>query len=458
MKKIISLLFLMFLIFTLVGCGTDNELNQKLIDLTNALNDAEDRLGQLEEDLQSSDQLISDLQDDLTKAKNDNQTLSNKVSGLQSDKGKMQKEIDELKEESSAMSGNVNVYLASKYYLVVGETFQLFYRSIIQAVNPYNYYIKLTGNVGKSYPRYYELTPTAAGNQTLKVEVCDNMGNVLGSDTTTLIINTTPTSSKSRNILCVGDSNTAGGVWISKGLALYNANKSSGAGAINLLGTHTSSSVKHEGYSGWQWSTFFTGDGSSTVSQSYPYGPTPFKSTTTTSGISFSEYCTRNSYSGIDEIYVMLTWNGVGGRMKEWSLNETMFTYIKKFVDQFHEDYPNAKITLMGIFMPSVQGGLSDYYAINVSYGDNYGQFVTAMNYNQTLEAFAMQSAYSSFVRYVDVAGQFDVENNMPTATKKVNDENTTTETIGANMGIHASTNGYNQIGHVFYRMLSTNW
>ena len=37
------------------------------------------------------------------------------------------------------------ISLAKYYYLVVGDTFQLFYRSVVQAVDPYGYYIKLTG-------------------------------------------------------------------------------------------------------------------------------------------------------------------------------------------------------------------------------------------------------------------------------------------------------------------------
>ena len=33
--------------------------------------------------------------------------------------------------------------LSEKYYLVVGDRFELFYRGVIQAVNPYNYHINL---------------------------------------------------------------------------------------------------------------------------------------------------------------------------------------------------------------------------------------------------------------------------------------------------------------------------
>lgn len=437
MSKKLYFGFVLFLVialsFVLAACKGSND--DELISLKEALSGLEDDVTLLQIQVE-----------ELENSKSKDQSV---IKGLRE---RLQETEDELKEQKALISkfeqvrGEIKVHLADEYYLVVGDTFQLFYRSVVQAVDPYGYYIKLTGTIGHQYNRYYEFTPTKTGTYDLKLEVCDNNGVVYGSDTTKLIVsNNTVSNASTKNILCVGDSLTSGGGWTKQGYTKY----TNAGGKINLLGTVTSSGVKHEGYGGWQWMTFFTGD-SSSGKQS------PFKSTSASTTISFKDYCKKNGYSGIDECYILLTWNGIGGRMRTFSFEDDIGKYAKMFIDQLHSDYPNCKITLLGIPCPSVNAGLGAYYNINVSYADNYAQFVTAQNYNDFLEEFCNDENYSSFMRFVDVKGQFDSEYNMPTEAKKVNTENTTTEPVGNAMGMHPSTNGYNQIGDAFYRALMT--
>ena len=425
---IITLVFI--LSFALIGC---KESNNELIDLKDALSGLDDEV-----------ELLKIQIEELEKAqKKDKSIITSLRENLEATEAELRSQKELIAQLESA-NGNVTVHLAEKYYLVVGDTFQLFYRSIVQAVNPYGYYIKLTGTVGHQYNRYFEFVPTKTGSYELKLEVCDNNGAVYGSGTTTLVVNEkTISNASTKNILCVGDSLTAGGVWVKQGSTRY----TSSGGKLNLLGTITSSGVKHEGIGGWQWSTFVSGDASTGKAS-------PFKSTSASTRISFKDYCSKNGYSGIDECYILLTWNGVGGRMRTFSFDDEIGKYAKIFIDQLHSDYPNCKITLLGIPCPSVNAGLGAYYTINISYGDNYAQFVTAQNYNDFLEEWCKDPAYSSFMRFVDVKGQFDSEYNMPTESKKVNTQNTATEQVGNSMGMHPTTNGYNQIGDAFYRAL----
>ena len=53
------------------------------------------------------------------------------------------------------MNNKIRVILPDKYDLVVGDTFQLFYRSIIEAPNPYVYAIVAECEKGKNFPRYH---------------------------------------------------------------------------------------------------------------------------------------------------------------------------------------------------------------------------------------------------------------------------------------------------------------
>ena len=68
----------------------------------------------------------------------------------------------------------------------MGDTFQLFYRGIIEAPNPYVYSIVSVCEKGENFPRYFEYTPQEEGKHLLTVSVYDANRNLLGSANTTL--------------------------------------------------------------------------------------------------------------------------------------------------------------------------------------------------------------------------------------------------------------------------------
>ena len=173
--------------------------------------------------------------------------------------------------------------------VVVGDTFQLFYRSVIQAQDPYGYYIRVTGDKGHTFNRYYEFKPETTGTYNLKIEVLDDNGVLLGSDTTKLLV-VSNTTTRNKKILVIGDSLTSSGQWIARGVSKFQA----AGGTITTIGTVSSShssaiganstiTVKHEGRGSWQWSSFVDKYDSSTKS--------PFNDG---SGLNFQSYLTRN--------------------------------------------------------------------------------------------------------------------------------------------------------------------
>ncbi len=450
MKKISFFVLVLFLGFLLVGCN--DEINKDLETLKN-------QISQLQDQLIDLDIAYSQVEAELEALEPVNADYLARIQYLETQRGLILARVASLEDEVTFLDGQLDYYIASsdkeikvflndKYYLAPGDNFQLFFRSVIQAVNPYIYYIKLTGTVGHHYNRYFEWQPTTADEgktYSLKLEVKDENGKVLGSATTNLVVSKANSNAFPKNILCIGDSLTSSGVWVQQGTSRY---ASAGGGTINLLGTVSSGGVKHEGRGGWQWSSYVSGYGTT---------PSPFKANSG-SGISFLDYSQKNGYAGIDELYILMTYNGVGGTFRTFNMSSEPFKSAKILIDQFHQDYPYAKITLLGIPLPSLNGGLGAYYTINQAYGDNYGQFVTVLNYNNQLRAFAEDPQYSYFMRFVDIGGQFDSEYNMPTEGKKVNNQNTTTEQVGNAMGLHPSTNGYRQIGDAFYRALCHEW
>ena len=109
------------------------------------------------------------------------------------------------------MADKIRVILPEKYDLVVGDTFQLFYRGVIEAPNPYVYSIVSICEKGRNFPRYFEYTPTEPGQHKLTVRVYDAQRNLLGEDETLLNVVVPKEPENTTNILCIGDSLTGGG-------------------------------------------------------------------------------------------------------------------------------------------------------------------------------------------------------------------------------------------------------
>ena len=344
----------------------------------------------------------------------------------------------------------INVFLPEEYDIAVNDNFQLFYRGVVQAVDPYNYSIKILCSKGNPYPRYFEWKPTEQdiGSYKLTLIVYDNNGIEMGRDVTTLNVHKPLDKSETKNVLCVGDSLTAGGYWVRELQRRFTETGGTieglGLDYLNFVGSKNSTvngkTIKHEGYAGWTWQSF--------CGASSPFYDTELKD------ISFRSYCERNGIEKLDIVYFLLTWNGQGTAYKtNYSVDSGHFVHARKLIDKLHEEYPDAIVRCMGIQMPSQNGGMGKNYGATNGYGDTYGMLVTAMHYNKTLEEMCLMDEYKDFVKYVDVAGQFDTDYNMPSAQKSVNNRNDVKETVGTN-GVHPSVAGYYQIADAAYRSL----
>lgn len=169
----------------------------------------------------------------------------------------------------------------------------------------------------------------------------------------------------------------------------------------------------------------------------------------TNNKVSFTDYATKYCNGQIDVVYTLLSWNGQSAHRTDFS---SVTSAIKKFADALHSEFPNAKLKILGIQLPSLNGGVgANYGASGSGYSDQYGSVVTVLNQNKAYQDFANQDAYKSFVEFVNVSSQFDSEYNMPETTTPVNTRNSVTERRGTN-GCHPSTNGYLQIGDIVYR------
>lgn len=425
------------------------------------------------------------------------------------------------------------IFLPKSYDLVVGDRFELFYRGIIRAFDPYQYYIKIDCDKGKPYGRYFTYTPTEGdvGEYVLNVRLFTNLGELLDSSSTILKVAKPVAPKEKVTILCIGDSLTCGGYWCAEGYRRFalSGGEPCGLGysdSIELIGTvkkevENGIYVGHEGYGCWQWKTFCAPSGVSTQSAVWieavghnktsedqhsvwvcnglkwvletiekdrlkfkrGEGNTSFTPVVKdefvhlenaihtdsikvtkfefenvnpfwneeVNDIDFKNYCKKNGFNEPNFVYILLSWNGLYIPYNEkFTMQEE---YAPKLIDKLHEQFPNCLIKCMGIPLNSINGGIAANYGAKGPYHDVFGDVVTAFNYNDWLERLCLSEKYNSFVQYIDVKSQFDVEYNMPYQMVKVNNRNETLEMIGTN-GVHPSINGYMQIGDVFYRSL----
>ena len=156
----------------------------------------------------------------------------------------------------------IKVILPKYFNLVVGDTFQLFYRGVVEAPNPYVYDILAICEKGKNCPRYFEFTPDCEGDYELKINVYSSEKALLGSAKTILRAREAKAPERKINILCMGDSGTVNGVWPHEAHRRLTATDGEPAGLgfknINFVGTKLREDTAYEGYGGWVFKTYVT--------------------------------------------------------------------------------------------------------------------------------------------------------------------------------------------------------
>ncbi|MBR2880011.1 MAG: SGNH/GDSL hydrolase family protein [Oscillospiraceae bacterium] len=156
----------------------------------------------------------------------------------------------------------IRVMLPKKFDLVVGDTFQLFYRGVIEAPNPYCYDILANCEKGRNCPRYFEFLPEEPGQYKLTISVFGADKSLLGQGETILDVAQPKAPGKPLNILCMGSSTTAGGEWAGEAFRRLTATDGAPCGLgfenIRFIGTCQKGDVGIEGYGGWRWDTFLS--------------------------------------------------------------------------------------------------------------------------------------------------------------------------------------------------------
>lgn len=158
------------------------------------------------------------------------------------------------------MNENIRVILPEKYDLVAGDTFQLFYRGVVMAPNPYVYDIVSLCEIGKCFPRYFEVCPEKEGRYTLEILIYDANRNLIGKGSTVLDVAAAKRPSKPISVLCIGDSLTNQGKWPAECLRRIADTDGTPAGLgfdnVSFVGGCRYLGAGFEAYGGWMWETY----------------------------------------------------------------------------------------------------------------------------------------------------------------------------------------------------------
>lgn len=168
--------------------------------------------------------------------------------------------------------------------------------------------------------------------------------------------------------------------------------------------------------------------------------------------ISFEKYLNNIGEDTFDCAIFLLGWNDIFN--DKYYYDDYMFKVLRKF----HEQYPAAKVMLLGLQFPSLNGGLgTNYGSKRDGYSDKYHLIRSVIKHNAMMQEICDSEEFSSYCIYVDVASQFDSEWNMPYTEVSVNTRNNVTEIRGTN-GVHPANAGYLQIADVVWRAVVKNF
>lgn len=418
-------------------------------------------------------------------------------------------------------SSNVKFQLPEQYDLVVGDIFQIFWKGVLNAIDPKQYYIDTVCDIGKNFERMFSHRATAdeIGTHNLNLKLYNSNNDLVDETNVTLNVVAKPaTPAANKVVLYVTDSLGAGGYVPDEFNRRLTGTGGTPAGDqignVQFIGTNISvtNGTKYVGNGGWTWASYDSsmstnaymwitcpghdktaadqhsiyedsngvqwkletiesgriklirvssagtlpaigwltwvsgGENHSNIvySSSEQAAGNPFWDENT-NNISFSNFAAQQGVSGIDYVYVLLGWNSTG-------TNETIFkNNIRTFLTNVLADYPLCKIVILGLEVPARNG-------LATNYGENSGvlsSYMQSMEYvfklNKIYTEISQEPAFASNVSFVNIAGQFDTEYNMPAANMQVNTRNATTIPSQTN-GVHPAQSGYYQIADACYR------
>lgn len=168
--------------------------------------------------------------------------------------------------------------------------------------------------------------------------------------------------------------------------------------------------------------------------------------------LDFVNYANKYCDGSIDIIISHCGMNDMGLYTVDNMAN--LFTnYIKPFVRAYHRDFPNGKVIISTLPLPSPTGGMGANYGASATW--NWQTLSLKLwEFARLCEEMCKETEFSAYVYMADCIPTFDCETSYPYEEKSVNTRSTVTEHIGSN-GVHPTKEGSYQVSDAIYSIFN---
>ena len=172
----------------------------------------------------------------------------------------------------------------------------------------------------------------------------------------------------------------------------------------------------------------------------------------TNGNVDFETYVDEYCGGSVDYVLFSLGTNTIVNSNAEFStIKNTVLSNMGTLIEKLHEQYPSAVVLLCTLQKGSMRGG----------FGYNFGTAYNANGYFYNRKVYQLNQAYMefastrSYVKLVDVSGEFDTLYCYPHNEANVNvRDSTDKELIDTNFGHPSSSVGYKMMADAMYRAL----
>ena len=370
-------------------------------------------------------------------------------------------EQKEAAEDKKPQQDILKLQLPECIYAVPGVETCVYYDNIIMAINPDKYAFRVLCQKGRNDQKRWSYTPKAGdeGDYDWRIQIEDERG-VLAEGTMKLHVSPANAGEgKDISILVVGDSLTNAGIYPTRIFELF---KTAGNPKLKMAGSNgpgykpQPDGVAHEGWGGWQWSTFVNRAEAPKVENPKPYEIASrfINKVDGKAQLDFQNYYKLyNDGRTPDFITFQLGVNDIFGARddnREARINEIL-AQADILIAAARQSAPNAIIGV-GLVTPGCksQDGFGQSYGCHPTTRWQYKKNQHALN-KAMLEKFKDHPDKKLFIIPTNV--NLDCENNFPAYNVSINFGNEAKILRQAN-GVHPSPAGYKQIGDTYYAFI----
>ena len=348
---------------------------------------------------------------------------------------------------------NIRLMIPEKIYAVPGVEMNVYFNNIVTVINPANYVFDVDCPKGRNDLKRWRFTPddSDVGSYKWSIKVIGMQGVIAEAETQLIVLPRNAGSNKSISMLMVGASQTGAGHYPDRIAELM---QRAGNPEFKTVGSKGRIG-RHEGYGGWQWSSFLDRwgySGSKEMDGMHPDRPvgfnSPFLFPDKDGNGKFDLVQYFNKFNGgkiPDVVSFQLGLNDffLANDDNIAEVTATSMKNMEKLIAEFRKLSPAPEIMIF----QHIPGSSQD------AFGNNYQCTQTAWQYRKNLDYYnraLLVQGKKLNLTVVPVYMNIDTENNFPVLEQPVNQDNPA-KIIRQNNGVHPIRPGYYQMGDTLY-------